>query len=72
MPETEGIELFVLPQGRAAHLRLCGAYEGLPQAWSHLFAACKRHRLAGLNWEIYSVPNGGPEGTYTDLYALLA
>jgi hypothetical protein len=37
-----------------------------------LFAGCNGHRLAGLNWEIYSVPNGGQEKIQTDLYAFLA
>jgi len=70
--EMDGIELFALPQGRAAHLRLHGPYEGLPDAWGRLFAGCNGHRLAGLNWEIYSVPNGGQENIQTDLYAFLA
>lgn len=70
--EINGIELFALPQGRAAHLRVHGPYEGLPDAWGHLFAACNAHRLAGLNWEIYSVSNGGQEKMQTDLYAFLA
>ena len=70
--EINGVELFALPQGRAAHLRLHGPYEGLPDAWSHLFAGCNAHRLAGLNWEIYSVSNGGQEKIQTDLYAFLA
>jgi effector-binding domain-containing protein len=70
--EMDGIELFALPQGRAAHLRLHGPYEGLPDAWGRLFAACNAHRLAGLNWEIYSVSNGGQEKIQTDLYAFLA
>jgi effector-binding domain-containing protein len=70
--EMNGIDLFALPQGRAAHLRLQGPYEGLPDAWGRLFAGCKAHRLAGLNWEIYSVPNGGQEKIQTDLYAFLS
>lgn len=70
--EMEGVELFALPQGRAAHLSLYGPYEGLPEAWGRLFAGCARHRLAGLNWEIYSVPIGGQEKIRTDLYAFLA
>src|SRR4051794_5242431 len=68
----DGIELFALPQGRAAHLRLHGPYEGLPEAWGRLFEGCTAHRLAGLNWEIYSVPKGGEQKTQTDLYAHLA
>ena len=67
-----GIELFALPKGRAAHLRLHGPYEALPEAWGQLFGGCRAHRLAGLNWEIYSVRDGAPEGIQTDLYALLA
>lgn len=70
--EMDGIELFALPQGRAAHLRMHGPYECLPDAWGHLFAGCDGHQLADLNWEIYSVPNGGPEKVQTDLYAFLA
>jgi effector-binding domain-containing protein len=68
----DSIELFALPQGRAAHLRLHGPYESLPEAWGRLFESCKAHRLAGLNWEIYSVPSGGEQKTQTDLYAYLA
>jgi effector-binding domain-containing protein len=71
-PEMNGIDLFALPQGRAAHLRLQGPYEGLPDAWGRLFAGCSAHRLAGLNWEIYSVSNGSQERIETDLYALLS
>ena len=70
--EVDGIELFVLPQGQAAHLRLHGPYEELPDAWGQLFAACNAHRLAGLNWEIYSVSDGGQEKMQTDLYAFLS
>jgi effector-binding domain-containing protein len=70
--EMDEIELFPLPQGRAAHLRLHGPYESLPEAWGQLFAGCNAHRLAGLNWEIYSVPDGGQAEIQTDLYAFLA
>lgn len=68
----DGIELFTLPQGQAAHLRLQGPYEGLPEAWGRLFEGCNAHRLAGLNWEIYAVPNRGEQKIQTDLYAYLA
>jgi effector-binding domain-containing protein len=70
--EMEGVELFALPQGRAAHLCLHGPFEGLPDAWGRLFESCKAHQLAGLNWEIYSVPNGSPDKIRTDLYAFMS
>jgi effector-binding domain-containing protein len=65
--------LFTLPRGRAAHLRLIGSYEGLPQAWQSLFDGCKAKglELAGLNWEVYPEPGTPPETCETDLYALL-
>jgi effector-binding domain-containing protein len=69
--ETNDISLFTLPQGRAAHLRMHGPYEGLPDAWARLFGGCGAERLAGLNWEIY-VPDTSPEKNRTDLFALLA
>ena len=70
--ETGEISMFTLPEGRAAHLRLTGPYEALPDAWGRLFAACKAQTLAGLNWEIYGDPEARPEDMRTDLYALLA
>jgi effector-binding domain-containing protein len=70
--EMDGVDLFTLPLGHAAHLRLHGPYEGLPDAWARLFAASNAHPLAGLNWEIYSVPNGGQEKIRTDLYLFLS
>ena len=71
-PEMAEIELFRLPHGRAAHLVLHGPHEGLPDAWGRLFAGCDAHQLAGLNWEIYSVPNGSHDKIQTDLYAFLS
>jgi effector-binding domain-containing protein len=70
LDETDEISLFPLPHGRAAHLRMDGPYEGLPDAWSRLFAGCAGERLAGLNWEIY-VPGTSPDKNRTDLFALL-
>jgi effector-binding domain-containing protein len=67
---TDEISLFTLPRGRAAHLRMVGPYEGLPDAWSRLFAGCAGVQLAGLNWEIY-VPGTSPDKNRTDLFALL-
>ncbi len=69
--ETGEVGSFVLPAGRAAHLRLTGAYAGLQEAWSRLFGGCQDQTLSGLNWEIYSSPEGAAEPR-TDLYALLA
>jgi effector-binding domain-containing protein len=68
------VSLYTLPEGRAAHVKLTGAYEALPHAWQHLFASCKAERLelAGVNWEIYSEGEAGSGETQTDLYALLA
>lgn len=71
MAATGDVTLFTLPQGRAAHLRLSGSYEALPDAWGQLFTACEGQSLAGLNWEVYSAPEGSPTNE-TDLYALLA
>ncbi|MDB5477827.1 MAG: AraC family transcriptional regulator [Alphaproteobacteria bacterium] len=70
-PGEEAISLFSLPQGSAAHLRLEGPYEELPQAWQDLFSACKSQglELAGLNWEVYTETSPQP---VTDLYAWLA
>jgi effector-binding domain-containing protein len=61
------VSLFTLPQGKAAHLRLSGSYEGLPEAWRRLFEECDSRGLerAGLNWEIYAPAE-------TDIYTLLA
>lgn len=70
--EQDSVTLFTLPRGRAAHLRVTGSYEALPEAWGRLFAGCQDQALAGLNWEIYTTP-GSAQGTIeTDLYALLA
>lgn len=65
------VSSLTLPEGRAAHLRLTGSYAGLPDAWGRLFKGCEGRELSGLNWEIYTAPDGS--GTIqTDLYALLA
>ena len=70
--ETGGdVSSMTLPAGRAAHLRLSGPYEGLPDAWGRLFRGCAGNDLAGTNWEVYTEQDG-PSGPQTDLYALLA
>ncbi len=57
-----------LPAGRAVHLSMAGAFDGLPRAWQTLFDWCQKEQLAtvGLNWEIYGTAEGA------ELYALLA
>jgi effector-binding domain-containing protein len=67
---TGEVQSFTLPAGRAAHVRLTGSYAGLPDAWGRLFKGCNGRELSGLNWEIYTSPDGAAE-TQTDLYALL-
>jgi effector-binding domain-containing protein len=66
------VTLYTLPDGRAAHVKLIGGYEALPNAWQHLFASCKAQKfeLAGVNWEVYAEAGSG--AAQTDLYALLA
>ena len=68
------VSLFKLPRGKAAHLRLTGSYEKLPEAWASLFQACKSRglELSGLHWEIYAPAETPEEKMETDLYALLA
>lgn len=68
------VSLLKLPRGKAAHLRLVGSYEQLPEAWASLFRECKSKglELAGLHWEIYAPADTAPENMETDLYALLA
>lgn len=68
---TGSVGVEALPEGRAAHLRMNGAYTELPGAWQRLFAECSQQglALAGLNWEIYGASSA--EGG-ADLYALLA
>lgn len=58
-----------IPAGTAAHLKLEGPYEQLPQAWGALMAWVHSQALKpnGLNWEIY----GDPAVPVTDLYVLL-
>jgi effector-binding domain-containing protein len=68
------VTLYTLPGGHAAHVKLTGGYEALPNAWQHLFASCKAQKLelAGLNWEVYTEAEAGSGAAQTDLYALLA
>jgi effector-binding domain-containing protein len=74
MRAAGGVSLYTLPDGRAAHVKLTGGYEALPNAWQHLFASCKAQslELAGVNWEVYTKAEAGAGQTQTDLYALLA
>lgn len=68
------VSLFTLPQGRAAHLRMNGPYDGLPAAWQSLFETCAARglALAGLNWEVYAAQDAPAAAAGADLYALLA
>jgi effector-binding domain-containing protein len=68
------VSLYTLPDGRAAHVKLTGGFEALPNAWQHLFASCSAQKLelAGVNWEVYTEAEAGSGKTQTDLYALLA
>lgn len=70
----EGVSLFTLPKGRAAHLTLRGPYDGLPAAWRRLFDDCgaRGWKPAGLNWEVYAALGTPAADLETDLYALLA
>jgi effector-binding domain-containing protein len=72
MQAAGDVSLYTLPNGRAAHVKLTGGFEALPDAWQHLFASCKAQKLelAGVNWEVYT--EAGSSETQTDLYALLA
>jgi hypothetical protein len=65
------VVLSALPAGRAAHVLYVGPYEGLSGAWQTLFAWCAQegHKLAGINWEIYS--NEDSAQPDISLYALL-
>jgi effector-binding domain-containing protein len=74
MQAAGDVSLYTLPEGRAAHVKLTGGYEALPNAWQHLFASCKAQKLelAGVNWEVYAEAGSGSDATETNLYALLA
>ena len=63
-----------LPAGRAAHYRMVGPFEGLPEAWPFLVNWCQGQglKLAGINWEIYGQTAADPAKQETFLYALLA
>jgi effector-binding domain-containing protein len=71
---TRGASFLSLPEGRAAHLRLKGAYSQLPHAWQHLFDFCRAQnlQLAGLNCEVYAPEGAASETPQSDLYAFLA
>jgi effector-binding domain-containing protein len=74
MQAAGDVTLYTLPDGRAAHVKLTGGFEALPNAWQHLFASCKAQKLelAGVNWEVYAEAGAGSDATETNLYALLA
>jgi effector-binding domain-containing protein len=74
MQATGDVSLYTLPEGRAAHVKLTGGYEALPNAWQHLFASCNAQKLelAGVNWEVYAEAEAGSGEPETNLYALLA
>jgi effector-binding domain-containing protein len=72
MKAAGDVSLYILPEGRAAHVQLTGSFEALPNAWQYLFESCKAQKLelVGMNWEVYAEAGSG--AAQTDLYALLA
>lgn len=63
-----------LPAGQAVHHLLAGPFDKLPAAWQTLFewSAKEKHKLAGVNWQIYGERAEDPAQQQTFLYALLA